>query len=516
MRAFLTTALLATLALAGCLDDDSNNGDDPAGPGKFTSFGGGGTIPPSAVAQLNLNHAPTWSAPLLIDETRAGGEPVIAILQSGTILVSAHPGWTHYHPGQPGESGNLGEELIVPANAQSYMWRSTDGGETWDHVDLLTGIDNAPRSTALGVSDPEFTVMEDGTVCMTDLIALASSSTSCSSDDGVTWTPGNSLASGGVNDRQWLASIGDEFYFTAAYFASTTGAPDHHIRASTDYGLTWEDRGDVPCSQDLIGNPHTDHLVVACGPGVSVSEDRGFTWTPRGERQVDLEALGIPGGSPRMAEPAIDAAGNTWVTWVAGGERRLFVAGSPDEGINWPWVYEVTPHFRQFSVDRAHDSLLEEADDGLAGTNGTYIWPWISAGSDGRLAVTWIGQYGTTPSPESYGPYYIFTAYFVDATTSAPQVHVDTLTPAPIHLNPICQSGTTCQVTSVLGDPSGDRRLGDFFETTIDAEGFLHGAWSNTAEASDDVISHPQYVRQLGGVRLLAEADIGVYVPTQG
>lgn len=510
IQSLLLVAGLVAMALAGCLGDDAP--DDRDGETARPD----GAVP--GTKALTADEAPVFADSFIIDDVRAGGEPVIAVLPSGTLLISAHPGWTHLHPKDP---TTVATDLLAPANGQSYLWRSTDGGETWQHVNLQVEgtevpVDNAPRSTALGVSDPEFTVMEDGTVCMTDLIALASSSTSCSMDDGQTWLPGNSAASGGVNDRQWLASSGDEFYFTAAYFASTTGAPDHHIRASTDYGMTWEDRGDVPCSQDLVGNPHTGNLVVACGPGVSVSEDGGFTWTPRGERAVNLTEYGFLGGSPRMAEPAIDAAGNTWVTW-ANDESRLYVAGSPDEGVTWPWAYEVTPHFRAWALDNPHGIDVEDADDGFgSGANGTYVWPWISAGSDGRFAVTWIGSYDDAPSSQQSGPWHVFTAYFLDATTAEPTVHVAPLTQAPMHLQPICQSGTTCQATSATGDPSGDRRLGDFFETTIDAEGFLHGTWSNTAAEPDDVVSHAEYVRQTDGIRLLIKEDIGVYMPTQG
>ena len=40
---------------------------------------------------------PTWSAPLIIDATRAGGEPVIEISPSGTILVAGSPTWWAPH-----------------------------------------------------------------------------------------------------------------------------------------------------------------------------------------------------------------------------------------------------------------------------------------------------------------------------------------------------------------------------------------------------------------------------------
>lgn len=467
---------LCLATLAGCLDD---------GPATDADAVAGEAV--SMATEL----LPVLDAPLIIDDVRAGGEPVIAVLPSGTLLVSSHPGWTHLHPK---DMTTAATDLLLPANAQSYLWRSTDGGETWDHVDLVDGVGNAPRSAALGVSDPEFTVMEDGTVCMTDLIALAESSVSCSTDDGQTWLVGNSVASQGPNDRQWLASLGDELYFTANYFV------DHRIQASTDHGLTWEVRGDVPCSRDLIGDRPRDTLIVGCPDGISISEDRGFTWSERRGPEGDW------GGQRIMAEPALDAAGNVWIV-LTQGEDRVVAAGSPDLGESWPWLIDITPHFAAFAADNPHGAE--------AMGNGTYVWPWISAGSEGRFAVTWIGSYDDSPSSQQYGPWYVFSAFVVDATTT-PQVGVVSLTPDPIHVQPICQDGTTCQVTSVSGDPAGDRRLGDFFETTIDAQGFLHAAWSNTAAEPDDVVSHAEYVHQSGGFRLLTDDDIGVFMPTQG
>ncbi|MGB0653668.1 MAG: sialidase family protein [Thermoplasmatota archaeon] len=481
MRILLAFCLLAA-STAGCLGSD----DDDSGPTVATTE----ALP--GFTGLPLPDLPVLGVPQLIDTVRAGGEPVIAILPSGTILVSAHPGWTHYHPSE--DPTHVGAEILTPANAQSYLWRSTDNGTTWQHVNLAgLPVNNAPRNAALGVSDPEFTVMEDGTVCTTDLLALATSSVACSSDDGLTWLPGNPVAAGGPNDRQWLASKGDELYFTANYFV------DHHIRASTDGGLTWERRGDVPCSQDLVTNPLTGNIVVACENGVAVSEDDGFTWS-----DIRMVPNSTAGGQRILTEPGIDAAGNTWIAWTSG-ERSLFAAGSPDEGVSWPWVFDLTAHF-------TFDNLVQTGNE----TTGTYVWPWLSAGSEGRLAVSWIGTRDAVDSATHAGEWHLYTAYLLDAVEPTPIVHVQQVTTDPLHVGPICQSGTVCQVASLQGDDAGDRRLGDFFETTIDAEGFLHLTWADTYSAAQDVIAHPAYSRQTGGVRLLADEDIGVWMPTQG
>jgi hypothetical protein len=69
----------------------------------------------------------------------------------------------------------------------------------------------------------------------------------------------------------------------------------------------------------------------------------------------------------------------------------------------------------------------------------------------------------------------------------------------------------------VTGEPAGDRRLGDFFETTVEpGTGYLLAAFANTAAHPDDPIGHPMFVRQTGGVPLIVDADLGVFRPTQG
>src|SRR5688572_13788542 len=102
-KAALVALLVLGSALAGCTA--------PAG------------LEPTAVPDgLALPDLPTFLPPVLVDGTRAGGEPVVAVLPSGTVLLSAHPGYTHYHPSDPAHPGL---ELVTPTSAQSYLWRST-------------------------------------------------------------------------------------------------------------------------------------------------------------------------------------------------------------------------------------------------------------------------------------------------------------------------------------------------------------------------------------------------------
>lgn len=462
--------LLAGLAISGCLND-SESDDDPADVPKGP--------PPEN------QPGPAFTTPKLIDDLRAGGEPVIAVTHEGSLIVSSHPGYTHYHPDAEGTPPGSAE-LIVPTQGQSYLWRSTDGGESWTHVSLIPveGLPNSgPRGLGQGVSDPDLTVDANGRIWLTDLEALASASISWSDDDGETWLMGNNVASEGAIDRQWLASYGDELYFTGNYLAGPDGT--RPLKVTTD-GLEWEARGQVPCSGDILANPVTGTLYAGCGTGVAVSTDAGNTWEVK-------RPEGLRAGGPISNEPAIDGAGTVYVAADMGREG-LVLAWTSDDGQTWGNV-----------------SLAESFPDL---ENGTIIWPWVSAGSEGRVAVTFYAS----PTEQAYAreesEWFVYTAIVINATKPEREIYASQLTPEPFHRGGLCQSGTTCQATTAVNDNS-DRRLGDFFETTIDHEGYLHIVYSDTQTKPSDSISHVGYVRMTDGPPLVVGPTPSGF-PTQG
>lgn len=395
---------------------------------------------------------PTFEPTRLLDEMRAGGEPVIAITPKGTILVAAHPGYTHtrYPPGP---------NLVLPTTGQSYLWRSTDGGETFQAVGLPMAPDGmGPRGLGQGVSDPDFAVDAEGRVYLTDLEGLVAASVSWSDDDGATWLLGNDVASTyGPMDRQWLATHGTDVYFMANYFLA------ERVLKSEDRGLTWKEAGRANCAGDLLVHPD-GAILVGCATGIDVSEDGGATFE---ERSVP----GAHSNARAMTEPAVDAAGNVYTAWAD--SDGVWAAGSPDLGKTW-WP----------SVKLA--------------ANGTNVWPWIVAGDEGRIAVVWYHADDPAGPERARGDWFVDAGYVLDAHTSAPRVAHARVTPEPIFQGGICQQGTACQLDTT---PDGDRRLGDFFEAAADAEGRLHVAFS---VALEDSISHPGYARQLSGPLLRA------------
>ena len=436
--ATLLVLVLALPTLAGCVAPTA----DPAGS--------------SDALRSALDLDPLAFTPLaLIDDTRAGGEPVITITPTGTILVATHPGWTHTrYPPSP--------NLVTPATGQSYLWRSTDNGATWTPIGLPMAPDGiGPRGIGQGVSDPDFAVDANGRIYLTDLEALAAASVSWSDDDGETWLMGNNVASTyGPIDRQWLATHGTDVYFTGNYFAAL------RVLKSTDGGLTWLEVGQSNCNGDISVRESDGAVMKGCGNGIDVSTDGGATWEVR-EVAGAGDASGIT-----MTEPAIDAAGNVYTAWVE--DDGVWLAGTSDLGETWTTPLRVTTT-----------------------EGGTYRWPWVVAGDDGRVAVAWIESPAADAHTLPDSEWFVSMAIVVDAMGMAPQLTTERVTQEPIHVGYMCV-GTVCQANT---EDSGDRRLGDFFETAVDAEGYVHLAFATTTQV-DDAISHPGYVRQTSGPRL--------------
>ena len=353
--------LIVASGLAGCLSA-SEETDDPA-----------------ALLHASL---PTFGAPVLLDAPAGatGLEPSILITPEGTILVCA--------PISVGKGSNL--------------WRSTDGGATFDRVGValhpalaphrsLTG-DGAGGDCHLGVDQAGIPYLVDGWV--------GSAAVSWTRDQGETWegVPASQLS--GTVDRPWIlgGEAGEVFVtgvdvqgFTLEILAETylgaRNAPTTGgiwVARSTDGGRTFPqqvlavDNADrfYPGSNLASGNGNLYlYYVTAAGEDkarhmVAVSKDRGLTWTHKVAAEVPY-ARDLCGTYPIAIFPVVaaDDEGGVYLTAsYANPETErwevVFIA-SPDGGEHW------------------------NAPRLVADRPGTQYYPWIATAGNGRVGIAW-------------------------------------------------------------------------------------------------------------------------------
>lgn len=433
-----------------------------------------------------------WGPQTIVDPLRAGGEPVIVVLPADTILIAAHPSWTLFRGADP--------YMAFSLTGQSHMWRSIDHGATWSYI-VRTADATPTAAHCIGVSDPDFSVAPNGRVSFVELPAPNMAGMSRSLDDGATWgcMASNALSSG-QTDRVFLAR-NDEYVYAIGRVSPYQGA----VFRSDDEGASWTFRGASYCSRADIAIGPTGKLYVNCGAHLAISTDGGVSWTNRT----------IPGAQSgawmKGTEPALDSAGNVYVAWRntnATAGDRIMVGWSANDGLTWS------------SVEVTHRVGIPVGDQ---------IWPVVTAGSAGRVAVTWFGTQGARgPGAE----WRVYNA-MVSTTGVSPTIRTSTITPDVVHKGDVSDDGfafgvyvcgptqiaqNDCAITLPVG-AGPDRRMGELFKTAVDKDGKLVVTYPDT-EAINNLadpllppgISHVGFVRQTGGMQLLVNnADWHLY-----
>ena len=424
----------------------------------------------------------SFGKPTFIDEMRAGGEPVSQVAQDGSIIVSAHAGTTHVYkdPQAAPGAGDFGRYYN-----QTLNWRSTDGGKTWDYIGLF-GVPEGPHTAiSTGFSDPDLTMDAGGRIYNTE-IDLANVAVFSSSDDGQSWPRGNPIAASG--DRPWLTGAeADEVFLYV-------NSPKQLWR-STDGGLTFSlVTTSFPADSKILVDPLKPKtgLIGPADSGIAISGDDGATWKAY---------PGMLGKSTQFfGAVAVDRAG--WVYAAAAGGY----SGSSDENSDG----EVTiNYFNRQTKEWAPQPIVipNEGRDAL--------WPWLIAGDDGRLAVTW---YERIPETDEF---VIKVAYTLNAHGTTvkcsdgsrqfvgPQFAVANASGRPIHVGKICLSGTACNANPSF--ESGDRRLGDFFTINFDHQGNLFIVSGDTTLMNPvdgpKPVANPIFIMQKSGAKMLEKPD---------
>jgi hypothetical protein len=426
-----------------------------------------------------------FAKPKFIDRNRAGGEPVAITAQDGSLIVSAHAGTTHIYK-DPEAAPGAGDFTRSYYN-QTLNWRSDDGGKTWDYVGLFGQPEGPHSPTSTGFSDPDLTMDASGRIYNVE-INLANVAVFSSPDDGQSWPDANPVAASG--DRPWVTGQQKDEVFLYVNLPK-------QLWRSTDGGLTYSlVSQDFPADSKLLTDPkNRKHGLI--GPmdsgGIAISKDDGQTWKSYPAK--------LGPSTQFFGTVAIDRKG--WVYQAnAGG-----YSGTNDTVANGSVTYNYfnrkTKKWRKQPID-------------IPIPKGDAMWPWVIAGDNGRVAITW---YQTKAGERN--KFYVYTAYTTNGHGKTvkcsdgskkfvpPQFRVVNASGRAIHKGPICLSGTACNAnTSFEG---GDRRLGDFFTINFDHKGRLFMVSGDTTLKSPTggpkPVANPIFIKQTKGARMLTEPD---------
>lgn len=413
----------------------------------------------------------SFTPPLHIDPAHNASEPSIKVDAQGRIFA--------------------GGPIGIIGGFQGYLWRSVDNGTNWQFIHDVADKRVGP---GLGGGDTDIAITPGGRIYYADLW-LGDLSVTRSDDGGLTWTQGSPVASNiPSTDRQWLGVYGEN----VVYLAYNQIPYGPMVSKSLDGGITWVSRPALPPTQTLniwsignmVVNPRDGSLYLAftgctqtvdCWAGgettgvevwVTRSFDGGQSFSPvmvhRGNMSAHL-----------FTSMAMDTAGNLYVVWseTQDGRDKIWLATSTDQGAHW--------------------SAAKRVGFGI----GQAVFPWVVAGSPGRVGVAFYGT-TSTANPETSDPSLVWYPYYaqsLNALNATTDWNYGPATSVPNHIGQICMGGITCS-------SGGDRTLGDFFQLALMPDGatviIYNDNHDTCALGKCSADAYVTFIRQVGGDKL--------------
>ena len=369
-----------------------------------------------------------------------GGEPTLAVLKDGRVLVVA---------------------------GSDVLRLNTDG--TWN--DVTPPVDAAAQATL----DP-FLVGDRVTDRVYNTQLSQCLRLSWTDDAGETWLT-NPAACGGPEQHHQKLAVGPGpagrrvvhmGTMNLASWLTTDEAVIVHSR-SFDDGFAWsqnpalvrEIHGMEPraVGNIAVGDDGTVHMIAyLCdafvdaqynGLAVGRSTDYGATWT--------WQRIGKGGGACEGIDPGLAAIGNAVhaVWWDSSdGPSRVWYAGSTDSGATWSAPSAIpTPGLHSFELVDA-------------------------AATDGRIAAAFVANVDSDKGPnqvDGWSRWYPYVAT-LDLTVEGASWEVVRLEAHPIQLGPICVDGPKCM--------DGSRNLLDFIDVQFGPEERVHVAYPDGCNAN--------------------------------
>jgi hypothetical protein len=488
---------------------------------------------------------PGFSHAVVVDQQRPGFEPDVKVDGNGAVYTSVPFGFS---------------------TTQSFVWSSRDTGRSYQFTPGNTGV--GKPNTCVGGGDTDLYLDAHNALYFSDLQGLTNITNSKSTDGGATWTTNCAGAPNTPDDRMWFAgtgsSAGGDLTLYQDYDAvnssasggnqlvetvsrdGTTFTPVVNLGAGVDcagaalYNCVTNNEG---ISGNQVVDPSTGNVFIAHTttngssgtPGVQVSEGKitpgtptTATWTESPNLDASLcpdatcvDAAGNPEelAGENFASLARDAAGYLYVTFTAGSLDHASSADPNFGGLTAPEQIYVVHSLQPAGANPA--TLTWSAPQRISGAGasaGTNTFPWITAGSDGRVDVAWYhasqtSQAGPCASGSGtctlYGAANLTNAEWsvqlgqsLNAHDASPAYSTTSVSETYIKHGQICTNGLGCAT-------GGDRSLGDFLQVSIDNQGaaVVSSVFDTSADTSAGEDTGPEVItRQTSGPSLFASA----------
>ena len=378
----------------------------------------------------------------------------------------------------------------------SHVARSDDGGRTFTTV--FDQHDVGDVDVAVGGPTP-CTLPSNGCVPGTRRVYLTSieetplplqTHLAYSDDRGATWTV-NELAALNPSaiDRPWLAvypgsvATSDKVYigyhdFTISQIwvaASIDGGQtfgpsedtfsDVHAQSETfcnsipsglevdpntgEVYIQWITAGPIQNAQgcDLTQNQNFHEVWIAHSAGAGVAPVT--TWDDHlvfdGPEDTNADKI--------FADIAVDSAGNVYSVFpdnlAAPDHFDIWFSHSSDKAASWSAPVKVNSD------------------------KGTHFFPWIAAGSAGRVDFIWLNSPDYTPTDAELSPWYVTFAQTTNGTAMEPKFNQTSESSSVMHVGGICTNGIFCSLSG------GNRDLADSISIAIDRGGSAGLVWTD-------------------------------------
>jgi len=404
---------------------------------------------------------------LYAPEAASDGEPSIRVDVQGNCYVGGIRGvpagvdlWRFdLDPQSPGFDPGLQNATYLGQPdaflSQDPFDTTAGGADGGGDIDIAVSFPSEPDST------PVVTIIS---------LAAANISSAYSFDRGETFTLSPATAIVPADDRQWCEADGDNRVYMM--YRAPIPATGLFMAVSNDHGLTYPTASLVNLSGTTPGYIDVDHAngnvyvahESASALTVSVSEDGGVTWK---SNTVD----NTTGHDSLFDVVKVGDDGTVYAAWSDGSD--IYLSHSTDGGVNWA------------EPARADDRTVYR----------TNLFPWLEAGSDGRVCLVWYGTPNNANNDAA--DWDVLYAYCDNARDPSPVFHQQVISDHVIHGSNISLGG--------LGG-ADNRNLADYFQVALDPQGAAVIAFTDD---HNDFSGHVYVIRQLDGPGLYASANGG-------